>query len=435
MSTKKLKRKQKKRLMKLFLRTVAFTLLICILMIGGLVGCYNKFIRVDGGSGTSGNGSGNKTGTTSKNINKNLAVFGVDEDGYRTDVIFVVNFDSKTNEVNLVSVPRDTKVSWSENQKDKLREDGKRVVSVSKINEMTAYGGIDNIRDYTIDHIENMLGITVDNYVIINLDTFKDIIDAIGGVDMYVPRDMYYVDNSGGLYINLKEGQQNLNGDEAEQLIRFRRYPEGDVGRVEVQQTFLKAFAEKVMSPAILTKMPDLIKVMFDSVSTDIGLMEIPQYYGYAKKFDVNNITFHIIPGEGRMESGVSYFFPDMDEMDEMIQQAFYNKPTPEELEAENAAKVAAGEVVIDKTVTMQILNGSGVVGAAGRAEADLEAQGYTVSEIGNYQQSDLTTTLIFAKDVNKAKQLEVYYPNCEIKVNAEIPYDIQIVLGTDYAK
>lgn len=431
MSSKKdkLKKNQKNQLVKLFVKIMIITFIVCSVLVGGVVWTYNKFIHEDG---TGSIGIGNKTEKEEnkkepgkkKNINKNVAVLGVDKDGYRTDVIFVVNFNSETGKAKIVSVPRDTKVVWSQEQKDQLRQNGNYVVSVSKINEMTAYGGIENVRDYTLKQLENMLSIKIDNYVVVSINAFKDIVNAIDGIDMYVPQDMYYVDKADGLYINLKEGEQHLDGEKAEQLIRFRRYPEGDVARVRTQQLFLEAFAKKVMSPSIITKIPKLVNVLFDAVQTDISLTEIPEYYKYAKDFNLSNLTFHIIPGEGAYENGVSYFFPDYDQMDEFL-DGVYNELTPEQ-EAEN------NKLVIDKTISVEILNGSGINGAAATAKANLEAQGYVVSNIGNYTSNTITTTTIYAKEVKLANQFKEYYPNCEIKKNPNLGYDIQIVLGAE---
>lgn len=327
--------------------------------------------------------------------------------------------------MKLVSLPRDTKVDWTSEQQQKLSDYGKGYVSVSKLNEMTAYGGIENIRDFTIDQIENILGIKIDNYVLVTIDAFKEIVDAVGGVDMYVPQDMYYVDNYGGLYINLKEGQQHLDGAAAEGLVRFRRYPNGDVDRIQVQQAFLKAFAEKVMSPSIITKLPKIVNVLFDSIKTDIGLSEIGKYYGYLKDFDQNNIAYGTIPGEGRYEGGVSYFFPDMDEMDSFVEEMFFDDVVAGEEPVEE-------EIVEDKTVSIEVLNGSGLQGAAGRGKETLEAAGYSVSSVGNYSTQDQMQTVIYAKDVKLAEQFKAFYPKATVEEKQDISYDIQIVIGVD---
>lgn len=425
----KLKKNQKNQLIKLFFKIMAVTLIVCAVLVGVVVWAYNNFLHENNGisSGSGGESTEliDKLTGKPKKINKNLAVFGVDKDGYRTDVLFVVNFNSETNKAKIVSIPRDTKVTWTEDQKAKLRADGHYPVSVSKINEMTAYGGIENIRDYTINQMENMLSIKIDNYVVVSIDAFKEIVDAIGGVDMYVPQDMYYTDNAAGLYINLKEGQQHLDGEQAEQLIRFRRYPEGDVARVRTQQLFLEAFAKQITSPSIITKIPKLVNVLFDSVQTDVALTEITQYYKYLTNFDLANLDLQIIPGEAAYENGISYFFPDENQMDAFLDSVFNDTvPAGEEAVTE--------QIKIDKTVSVEILNGTGVTGAAGVEKGRLEESGYTVNNIGNYSTSDVATTTLYAKDIKLAEQFKEYYPKAVVVSNANLSYDIQIVLGMD---
>lgn len=430
MSTKGTKKKlnKKKKLVKTFLRAMLGTGLVCVIAIGSLVGCYNYFFKEEGSTNkTSLNKNNTKPEEELQDIYKNVAVFGVDKDGYRTDVIFVVNFNSETNKVKVLSVPRDTKVTWSEEQRQSLRDLGKRTVSVSKINEMTTYGGIDNIKAFTINELERMLGITIDNYVIVNINAFNEIVDAIGGVDLYVPQDMKHTDYAGDLFIDLKEGQQHLDGDKAEQFVRFRSYPNGDVDRVAAQQIFLKAFADKVLSPSIITKIPKMTSIIFNSLTTDISLTEIPQYYKYVNNFNGENISFHILPGEGRYEGRASYFFPDLDELDAVVQEVFFDTvPAGEEVLPEEA------ESVVDQTVSIAVLNGSGITGAAGRTRDQIIEQGYTVSEVGNYTSHDVENTMIIAKDEAKAKQFLTYYPNAQITQDATIATDIQIVIGKD---
>lgn len=430
MSTRGAKKKlnKKKKLIRTFMRAMLSTGLVCIIAIGSLVGCYNYFFKQDGEANKPSNSANNKKQDKLEDIYKNIAVFGVDKDGYRTDVIFVVNFNSMTNKVKVLSLPRDTKVTWTEEQQQSLRDLGKRTVYVSKINEMTAYGGMENIRDFTINQIEHMLDIAVDNYVIVNIDAFNQIVDAIGGVDLYVPQDIKYTDYSGGLFIDLKEGQQHLDGDKAEQFVRFRKYPNGDVDRIAAQQIFLKAFADKVLSPSIITKIPKLVGILFNSIKTDMSLTELTQYYQYVDNFKGENVSFFTLPGEGRYEGGVSYFFPYEDEIDEVVQEVFFDKVPAGEEAPENSEE----EVIVDKTVSIAVLNGTGISGVAARNADKLAEHGYTVAEVGNHTTTDVENTMLITQDMAKAKQFLEHYPNAEIIENKALSTDVQIVLGTD---
>ncbi len=213
-------------------------------------------------------------------------------------------------------------------------------------------------------------------------------------------------------------------------LVRFRKdnngggYPDGDQGRIRTQQLFLEAFAEKVLSPQIITKIPQLVSVLFTSVKTDVQMNEILPYYGYAKDFDLANLEFHTLPGESKYQSGAWYFIPDMNEIQDFSNDVFYEHlmPTEEDL--------ASGKVVVDKTVTIEVLNASGISGAAARAQTYLQEQDYTVATIGNYLEEKFTGTRILAKDKMKAEQFKTYYPNATILEDTTLAYDIQIILG-----
>lgn len=450
---KRLNDKQHKTLLRLFLKSAGITLIVGAVLVAALVGVYYAFLY-DGSVETSSSTPDvviseeeqvkEKEKEKRGDINQTIAVFGVDKDGTRTDVIFVVNFNSATNKAKVLSIPRDTKVNWTEKQNAKLREVAGYTRSVSKINEMTAYGGIENIRDFTIDEIENILGVKIDNYVLVGLDSFRQIVDAIGGVEVNVPefrgRGLQYDDYEQDLHIHLDPGVQVLNGEQAEGLIRFRKdnygnsYPEGDKDRVKVQQEFLDAFAEKVLSPSIIPRLYSIISTVFSNVSTDVKLTEIPTYLSYLKGFSADNIEFYIIDGEGGMENGASYYFIDYDKLDETIQKVFYDTEIATGEAGSESGEAAADEVVIDKTVTVEVYNATGVKGIAGGFKDKLEKLGYTVPKIDNYTKQDLVETLVYAKDKAKAKQFLEYLPaGTIVATSSTIDQDVQIILGTDY--
>lgn len=419
----KLKRAQKKRLRKLFIRTIVITLLVCAGIIVTGAALYNHFILEDG--------SGKDWGFNKPldPINKNVAIFGVDADGYRTDVIFVVNFNSVTNKVKVVSIPRDTMVNWDEEQRDRLQEYTGKYVYTTKLNEMTSYSGIEYIRQFTIDELEKILDINIDNYVIVTTDAFRKLVDAIGGVEVEVPalsngEGLHYDDNYQDLHIHLEPGLQTLDGEQAEGLVRFRKgYAEGDVGRIKTQQIFLDAFANKILSPSTFTKLPQIASVIFDTVTTDMKLTEVTGYLKYLKDFNSENIAFYIVPGEAEYVNSKWYYVIDDSELPAFRNEVFHDV-TP--AGAEEAAPV------IDMAVSIEILNSTATSGLAAREKERLENAGYTVSNIGNYTPDILDTTVIYASDLEKAKQFKTYYPTAQMQVDATLDYDIQIVLGND---
>lgn len=441
---KRLNGKQKKKLLKTFFIAAGVTLGLCIVIVAAGVLLYDNTL----GAGRTSQIKNELTEEEQAfedekkelgDLNKTVAIFGVDEDEIRTDVIFVVNLNTMTNKVKVVSIPRDTKVIWTDKQKRAYNQLTGYTQNVSKLNEMAAYGRINqnvgNIRDFTIDEIENILRVHIDNYVVINLDAFREIVDAIGGVDMYVPQDMYYVDNSQGLYINLKEGQQHLDAEDAEGLVRFRRYALGDEARVEVQQTFLKAVAEKVMSSEMRSNLPNIITRLFPYVKTDIKLTEVLGYLEILDQFSLSGLEFHIVPGYGDDSEGPSYYYINEEELDELIKDVFYDTTVVGEASQEEAGTNEEEEIVTDKSVTIAIYNATGQKGIAGTFKNDLENLGYKVQKIDNHHSSDTEDSTIYAKDITKAKQFLQYIEGADIKQDSSLTYDIEIVVGKESVK
>ncbi|OON94758.1 MAG: hypothetical protein ATN31_02915 [Candidatus Epulonipiscioides saccharophilum] len=260
-----------------------------------------------------------------EDINKTVAILGTDAQGYRTDVILIANYNSQTEQIDLISIPRDTRVEWTQSQKNAMRKQNGFTMSVTKINEMSSYTGIENVDDYALSYIENLLGINIDNYVIVSLTAFREIVDAIGGVYIDVPIDMHYYDPIQGLEIDLKAGPQLLDGVKAEQFVRYRSMPEGDVDRIKMQQLFLESFADKILSPSIFFQLPQLVQILFSSVKTDITVTEAIQYIiDFGIDFDLSNLNFHTIPGKGQYIGYVSYFIPAMSEIEEFSKDIFF---------------------------------------------------------------------------------------------------------------
>ncbi|MGL5677484.1 MAG: LCP family protein [Cellulosilyticaceae bacterium] len=321
-----------KALLKIFAISASVTMVMAILVIMAGITAYNAFIYQAPTTPTQQAGKdeveGNKqeehiTKPLDPTINQTVAIFGTDISGLLTDSIMVANFNSQTKEINVISMPRDTQVRWTDEQKAYLPSRNSWV-EISKLNEMTSWGGIENIRGLTVNQIERFLGMKVDHYVIVSLSAFRDIVDAIDGVEVNVPQRMYKEEVNGGLCIDLYPGVQVLDGNKAEQFVRFRDYKTGDLGRIDAQQQFVEAFIKKVLSPEIITKIPGIVTTLFSSVKTDIRLSELPEYYTYISKLPECKVTFHRAPGTDRRENGISYYFIDIEAMGKMVDELFF---------------------------------------------------------------------------------------------------------------
>ncbi|MGB9588176.1 MAG: LCP family protein, partial [Armatimonadota bacterium] len=176
----------------------------------------------------------------------NVLVLGEDNTGVSrkgrglTDTIMVVSIDLTSKQVAAISIPRDTRVD--------LNGYG----GYQKINAAHVMGG----PALTMCVVQQLIGVSPDYYVKLNVQGFKQMVDILGGVTIDVEKNMRYRDRSQNLYINLKKGVQVLDGEKAMQYVRFRHDAMGDIARIERQQKFVKALAKQALSPANFPKLP-----------------------------------------------------------------------------------------------------------------------------------------------------------------------------------
>jgi len=243
----------------------------------------------------------------------NLLVLGLDDDGFRTDVIMLFNFKPESSDLNILSLERDARVLYK----------GKYM----KLNAVYAAGGIEGIKKT----VKKITGLETDNYAVADFKGFREIVDIFGGVDFYVPFNMKYDDPTQNLHINLKKGMQRLDGKKAEQLVRYRKgnrkgsgYDDGDVGRIKMQQDFVKAFIEQKAKLKYISKVDDVYGVIKEHIKTDIGLSTITAYIGSVLKIDPDRIKTFVLPGESIYRDGVWYFIINRSETKKMIDENFF---------------------------------------------------------------------------------------------------------------
>ncbi len=233
----------------------------------------------------------------------NILVLGVDareDDVGRSDTAFVVTIDTKAKTITMLSIPRDTRVKIDGHGWD-------------KINHAYAFGGV----KLSKSSVENLLGIPLDYTVVINFQGFVRMIDALGGVTIHVDKRMYYsdpYDDDGGLYIDLQPGMQKLNGKRAIEYVRYRD-EEGDIGRVNRQQKFLKALLQEIAQPRVITKLPDLIKEFAAAVKTDMPTKEMVKLIPIINDTAKSGLHTEWVTGTPCWIQGVSYWLPDIKEL------------------------------------------------------------------------------------------------------------------------
>ena len=220
---------------------------------------------------------------------RRIVVLGVDSVGDNTDVMLSVQLNNGTTEV--LQVPRDTFVESQQ-------------FGVVKANALYAFGGIETVKQ----ELSSLLNAKVDRYLRVNLRAVERLAEAMGGVEVDVPKRMYYIDNAQGLYIDLYPGVQLLKGEELEGFLRFRNDEMGDLGRMERQKQVLAAVFSKLADPATLTRLPELLQVAGNDIQTDLNPIELGQLITAMAQ---TKLSTSQMPGRLFWHNDLSYWMPD----------------------------------------------------------------------------------------------------------------------------
>lgn len=239
----------------------------------------------------------------------NFLILGKDRWAFNTDVMIIASYNVTDGAISMMQIPRDTYI-------DVGRGNHKaNSLLASFYNEALRNGEKDPIAAAIKgmeETFEQVFCITIDYYAMMDLNGFVNIVDALGGVEVDVPFNMKYKDPIQGLNINLKKGLQTLDGDKAEQFIRFRAdYVEGDIGRVDAQKIFIGACLNKVKSSFNVSTIAKIAEEVLEYVKTDIPLQDLVYYAKKALSVDLDKMTMLTLPGiQGRQydTSGTWYY-------------------------------------------------------------------------------------------------------------------------------
>ncbi len=252
---------------------------------------------------------------------ENILLLGVDSNGQgvdpfsgtRSDTIMILSLDKSTKSANVLSIPRDSKVYIAGQN------------GIDKINAAHALGG----PELTAKTIEDMFGIKIHHYIVVNYDGVKDILRSLGNITVTVDKKLYYNDYAGKLHINLSPGVHELTPEEAEEFIRFRHDAIGDIGRIERQRIFMKGLMKKIQSPGVLQKLPDFITVVLKNVKTDMTFFDITRYAGVAANINLDDTQVATLPGHPSQKTAVSYWILEPDKAQSVIDKIIYRiEPT-----------------------------------------------------------------------------------------------------------
>lgn len=229
-----------------------------------------------------------------------LVVLGTDVGGGNTDVMYLLKV--RNGVTSLTQVPRDTYIDSTG-------------FGPLKANALYSLGGTEAVKR----ELSRQVGRPIEHHMVVNLSAIRRLGDQLGGLEVNVPKRMYYVDNSQGLYIDLKPGLQTLKGRDLEGFIRFRHDEEGDIGRLERQKLLLTALFSKLTRPENLLRLPSLIGSAGKDLKTDLGPMEIG---GLVTSMATTHLDTKRLGGRPFDRNGISYWEADWSKADSTVDAA-----------------------------------------------------------------------------------------------------------------
>ncbi|MGB5769876.1 MAG: LCP family protein [Crocosphaera sp.] len=328
-----------------------------------------------------------------------------------SDTMVLVRFDPLSKKLSVLSIPRDTQTTIN--------------YELKKINEANYYGG----PALTAETVSELLdGVPIDRYVRVNVQGVEKVIDALGGVNVYVPKDMKYTDHSQHLYIDLKEGEQHLDGEKAVSFLRFRYDRYGDIGRVQRQQMFMRALVEQALKPQTLLRMPEILSIISSYIDTNLTVEELVALSGFASQTKRSSVQMLMLPGRfsGDGKNEVSYWLPNRYQIKNMVAEYFDHGQPSFEVEQTNPSnlRIAIQDSTEDPEAVQRMVN-------------YLREAGYRRVFVSDQWSQPLQTTRILAQngdDLGAATlRADLGVGEVLVESTGNLASDITIVLGQDW--
>lgn len=292
-----------------------------------------------------------------------------------TDSIMICAYNPKSNNASVMSIPRDTFTG----------SDQKKATASDKIN--TLYH---KNPDKLLAEVNEITGLNIKYYMNIDTKGLKDLIDSIGGVYFEVPIDMNYDDSTQDLHIHLSAGYQLLDGDKAEQVLRFRHnndgtsypssYGDNDIGRMRTQREFIKTLVQQLANQKSLNSVKQYIQIAKENVTTNFNLDDIIDYVPYAIEFNTENLQTMTLPGEPKKCNGVWLYIPNEAKVNETINESFKSLGNNTNIDQKKSTNVVEFS---NEEINIELLNGTSDKEKLKEAQKALEESGYNVTKTG----------------------------------------------------
>lgn len=312
----------------------------------------------------------------------------------RADSLLLISFDPERRRIAALSIPRDTRAQIPG-------------FGETKINASYAYGG----PRLTIKTVEKLLGVSIDHYIKLGAESFTHMIDAIGGIEIDVEKDMKYTDTWAGFTVDLKKGRQHLNGTQATGYIRFRHDALGDIGRVERQHKVFMTLVRQLRQPSTILAGPHLLRVFAENTQTTLTPGELATLGLFALRTKEVPLRIETLPGGFAPE----YWDPDTPKLRVLIADMIYGVSRDELLQT-----------------VVEVHNGSGSATAGRRVAERIAALGFRPVKVKTVALTDKTVIVDSTANPRAARMVAAAVGAVKVRREPSVPGSITVIVGRD---
>lgn len=391
-----------------------------------------------------------------ENTKKNLGEFQVllmgvstDQEGVSlTDTIMIATYNPNSQKAVLVSVPRDSFT-------------GTNVKKAKASDKINAIYNLTKDPLETVEAVNELTGLDLKYYAIVQTEALIELVDALGPIEYNVPIDMDYDDPTQDLHIHLKAGVQQIDGEKAEQLLRFRKnnngktfpaeYGDNDIGRMRNQREFVTSVVQQTAKLGNITKLGSILDIASRNLITNVDFNVLKDYLPYAVEFNTENLLTESLPGEVpdlSKTNGVSIFVVDKEETKQMIKELFF----PEELTTQDGNTISGNTTnatsntsstsrsssgTSNSNIKIEVLNGTSNGKVLQQVVEKLKNEGYNVSRTGTTTAT--SKTIIANKNqvsdttIKDIQQIIGTGTASDSNTGTSNRVDVTVVIGKDY--
>ena len=438
----KTKQKPKKK-MKMWKKI--FLIILLILLIAGGAFAYRVHRNGGGLTGMLATVVGHDEETRKSLGELQVLLMGVstDQEGVAlTDTIIVASYNPNTQKAVLLSIPRDSFTGTNT----------KRAVASDKIN---AIYNITRDPMKTVEAVNELTGLDLQYYAIVQTEALIELVDAIGPIEYYVPTNMNYDDTSQDLHIHFEEGLQQIDGQAAEELLRFRKnndgtsfpseYGDNDIGRMRNQREFITAVVEQTVKLENITKLGAILDIASRNLITNLNFDVLKDYLPYAVEFSTENLQTGSLPGsvpDISQTNNVSIFVVDKEETEQLVTELFFPERLLEEESTDGNTTgntSATSSTSTNSDIEIEVLNGTSDGKILQEVVSKLTEKGYNVTRTGVNETNSVSKTIIAnKKDVSSTIMNDIKTTIGTGTISdksggSSSKVDVTIIIGKDY--